>query len=606
MPIHAAARYRGRDATSWILTSVALSFLVHMLLMRYLGGLRLLDVEQFRSSVSRLFNVVEIPKPSLPPEYEPLASQIPTQADRAAEADPAAIPIASPDRASTRPRAGAQPDIRLTAHRPAPAGLPAAALPGIGRKAEIAIERVLERAASVAPVAVPAAPAAPSAEPDAPGHVRVASGTPKLPAAPPTGLPLPELPSARPVIAVPAAPLAPPPIKPVATPVHRPAEAPPVGIVIPLEDTVARRETPIPKVVIRPPRVVEEGAKPPRVFPFGDEVGVSFQMHAEPGNPRCYFRFEIAVAKPEKLPVIPKDVLFVCDVSLSIRRGEMDTVRAAIVGYLRRLRPTDRFNVVVFSEEAVKLFSGFVAPTPERIESARRFVRRLRGQIRTDVYHVLRAVVSDLAAHTHRNRPCHLYFLSDGESTAGIRDVRRIVEEIGGAARPNFAIFPFDAGKSGNRYLLDLLAYRSRGVFAFADRLADAPKALGGLFASFDSPVLMSLEPEYTNLDAAEVYPESIPNLYAGRPVVLYGRCTLGRNVSIRLQGKNPSTRRTLFYQATPGRPDPGRADIAREWARRKIHHLVAQMVRGGDTATLKAEIERLGTKYKIPTPYKP
>ena len=133
MPIHAAARYRGRDATSWNLTSVALSYLVHMRLMRYLGGLRLLDVEQFRSSVSRLFNVVEIPKPSLPPEYEPLASQIPTQADRAAEADPAAIPIASPDRASTRPRAGHQPDSRLTAHRPEPAGLPAAALPGIGR-----------------------------------------------------------------------------------------------------------------------------------------------------------------------------------------------------------------------------------------------------------------------------------------------------------------------------------------------------------------------------------------------------------------------------------------------------------------------------------------
>jgi hypothetical protein len=183
--------------------------------------------------------------------------------------------------------------------------------------------------------------------------------------------------------------------------------------------------------------------------------------------------------------------------------------------------------------------------------------------------------------------------------------VRRIVNDIGAFSRPNFAIFSFDAGGGGDRYLLDLLSYRSRGIATYVDDVRKAADAQVSLFRQFDHPLLMQLQPTYTNLKVEETYPTFLPNLYGSHPVVIYGRCTRGQDVTIRLQGKNPYSKRALVYSHSPGEPDPARADIAREWARRKIHHLAAEMARFGETPTRKAEMERLGRKYALPTPYK-
>ncbi|MFW6162985.1 MAG: hypothetical protein ACODAJ_09465, partial [Planctomycetota bacterium] len=92
--------------------------------------------------------------------------------------------------------------------------------------------------------------------------------------------------------------------------------------------------------------------------------------------------------------------------------------------------------------------------------------------------------------------------------------------------------------------------------------------------------------------------------LYADKPIVIYGRCTPGEDVTIRLQGKNPYAQRQLAYTHTPGAPDRTKRFIAREWARRKIHHIVSDMARLGETAALKAEIERLGRRFHVRTPY--
>ncbi len=108
----------------------------------------------------------------------------------------------------------------------------------------------------------------------------------------------------------------------------------------------------------------------------------------------------------------------------------------------------------------------------------------------------------------------------------------------------------------------------------------------------------------YSNLDVEETYPAFLPNLYADKPIVLYGRCKPGQNVTIQIEGRIPYAGRTLQFSHTPGAPDPARADIAHEWARQKIHHIVADMARAGETSALRAEIERIGREYGVRTPY--
>ena len=595
------ARYRGREASNWLITSVAVSFVLHLLVMHYMAGVRILDVAPFTEKISRWFNVVEMPE-SIAPEIAPLAASLPDQATQPAPPKPEDISLAKPAIGPPRPGIGTDPGIGAPARAPEHTRLPGTELPVIHRKGSPNIDQTLTQMGALAPLR--GSSGAPVQGTDQAGTVRVAEGLPTLPA--PTAPELGPLAATteRPAAITHAGPLAPPSIKPTATAIHLPAETPAPGLLIPLEDTLAKTDTPVPHVLIGPTGSGDtEDPRP--VIPFGNEVGVDIQMYAEPGNPRYYFRFEIRVTDTKRLPPIPKDVMFICDVSLSIRAQELEITRAAIARYLHTLRGVDRFNIVVFSEQARKLFPGFVEPTPERLRAAEQFVRRIPGQIKTDVYRVMRAVVRDVAQQSPANRPCNVYFVSDGSSTAGIRDVRRIVNEIGALVRPNFAIFPFDAGSGGNRYLLDLLAYRSRGTFTHTDQFADAPKLLGQLFGSYDSPVLMDLKPSYAELNVDEVYPAFIPHLYADQPIVIYGRCTPGQNVTIKLQGTNPYARRALKYQTVPGAPDSSRADIAREWARRKIHHLVSHMAQVGEKRELKAEIRRLGEHYRIPTPYR-
>jgi hypothetical protein len=590
---------RREDTSNWLLTSFTISLAAHVLLMHVLGGVHLLDVEVFTSSVSRWFNVVEAPE-TVSPELTTDSSVAVRRAERPAVPHPEEAPLLEPSADDLKPSLGNETDLAPPGREPVRARLPHTELRVVHADGSGGIEQTNADLGKIAPVRHPALDTRPA--PSGTGR-RVAKGLPGLPSPAPAALDLPEPATPRPAARSHAGELAAPETKPDATPVAI-GEAPPAGIIIPLDDPLGTEPVEIPQYVLapEPPR---GDPRERRVIPFGKEVHVRTDMYAEPGDPRLYFRLEIAVAEPEKLPVVPKDVLFVCDVSLSMRPGELKQSRKAIVEYLRQLSSTDRFNVVVFSEVPRKLFPDFVEPTAERIEAAGEFIERIPGLPRTDVYRVLRAVVRDIAQQTLRNRPTSVFFLSDGRSTSGIRDARRIVNEISALAPPNVAIFPFDAGRHGNRYLLDLLAYRSRGTVSYTDDVDEADTVQGQLFRSLDKPVLMKVQPTFTNLKVDETYPASLPNLYTDRPIVIYGRCTPGQNVTIRLQGQNPYAPRALEYRATPGSPDPGRQDIAREWARRKIHHLVSDMVRFGETPERRAEIELLGKKYNLRTLYR-
>ena len=591
---------RREEVSRWILTSIALSLVLHVLLVHYLGNFRLFDVEDFSASVSRWFHVVEIPR-SLPPEIASYVENLPTQADKPEEPKPFEIPLQNPEKQIETPVFPNERDLAKSAHLPTTVRLPDSEQAVVHREGQPNTEQTNAQIGQVAPVR---ATGTIDVAPAGAGGREVLEGATGVPVPLRMQLALSEVMEARPAAQTHAGQLTAPDITPSPTAIDLGAPAP-QGLVIPLEDSIARKETERPPVLVFPTNPIEDEDTGP-IIPLADEVAVKMDIYAKPGEPVQYFRVEIAVAKPDQLPVIPKDVMFICDVSLSIRRDELAATRRAIAAYLRQLRTTDRFNVVVFSEEARKLFPDFVEPTPERVAAVSAFVDRIPGQIKTDVYRVLRAVVRDVAEQSVRNRPTNIFFVSDGCSTQGVRDVRRIVNEISAFARPNFAILPFDAGRGGDRYLLDLLAYRSRGQLTCTDDAEEAERIEHTLFATFDKPTLMQLRLLYTNLDVAETYPAFVPSLYADRPIVIYGRCKPGQNVTIQLQGKNPYARRALQFSHAPGAPDPSRTDIAREWARQKIHHIVSDMARVGATPELKAELERLSREYDVHTPYNP
>ena len=345
------------------------------------------------------------------------------------------------------------------------------------------------------------------------------------------------------------------------------------------------------------------GATPfENVQPLQPNVETDFQVFREPGSPKSFFKLTIRAKQGARLPIIRKNILFVIDISLSVPKEELEGARKAVRTYLAQIHPDDKFNVIRFSEEFDRAFPAFVLPTPENIEKGLNFINKVPGQVKTDVYGVLHSIILSTFS---RDKPCHVFLITDGKSTHGIRDTQRIVRDIAPVIKSNISIFPVDIGEGGNRYLLDLVGYRSRGELLDIDQLEDVEEGFVKFASQKDRPLLMNLSVNYANLKVGEIYPQILPNLYQKKGVVIYGQCEPGRECAIQIYGQSAGEKwKRFLYPIKIPEGTGGDPTIARDWARGKIHFLVAKLAREGEKPELIEEIKGLGHKYDLPIPF--
>ena len=337
------------------------------------------------------------------------------------------------------------------------------------------------------------------------------------------------------------------------------------------------------------------------------ELDVNIDVYAEPGSKYRFFRMTVTQRKGAPLPVIAKNILFVIDISSSIRLGMLNRIRDAVANSAAGLNRGDRFNVVRFSEQYYKEFDGFVPASVENIRRAARGVRKEPGQVRTDVYTVLKDIIAGLRMkRKDARRPTNIYVISDGNPTTGMQDIRHIVNDLSAVTRTNYSIFAVNPGApTANAYLLDLLAYRNRGRFVQAKTPGEADATILELLMQHKDPVLVNLRAQYGNFEVDQVYPATPPNLYSRRPIIIYGRCLPGDTIAVRIIGDSAGGRRKFLYTSTLPEVAADDKAIAREWARGKIHYLTSLVAREGEKREYLDEMRRLSARYKLASPFK-
>ncbi|HUU69743.1 MAG TPA: VWA domain-containing protein [Planctomycetota bacterium] len=331
------------------------------------------------------------------------------------------------------------------------------------------------------------------------------------------------------------------------------------------------------------------------------DIAIAVAAYASPDDPFPFIQIMLTAQESKQLKPVPKDVMFAVDVSLSMSETKINEARLAASQYLPELGPNDRFNVVIFSESIKRAFPDFVEPTPANIEQAVAFIKKIPMEIKTDVYSAIQSICSSLP---ETKRPCNIFLISDGKGTQGVRDAKRILIDFAAVLPPNVSIFTFDSGGGGNRYLLDLLSWVSRGQSVLLPQAEGASQSLVRLARLHDKPVLSSLRAVYANLNPEECYPRNPACLYKDQPIVLYGHCETTSNIALQIVGQADEGERFFFQNIVIPQPDPRNQHIAREWARGKIHYLMSRMARSGDDPALIKEIKQLGQKYAVPTPY--
>ena len=227
--------------------------------------------------------------------------------------------------------------------------------------------------------------------------------------------------------------------------------------------------------------------------------------------------------------VVAKDVILVVDTSGSMEGQKMSQAKEAAAFVVDNLNPRDRFNIIAFST-GIRNFENELVPAGDAGDY-RQFIERLEAVGGTNISGALLEAV----AQADDERPTTLIFLTDGLATEGITDTSLLLDTVEQQAADNVRLFAFGVGDDVDTALLDSLTQNHRGTTTYVRPGQDIEEAVSAFYAKVSTPVLANISLDFDDIVVEQMYPQELPDLFAGGQLVLVGRYRDGGPATITL-----------------------------------------------------------------------
>ena len=300
------------------------------------------------------------------------------------------------------------------------------------------------------------------------------------------------------------------------------------------------------------------------------EIGVRCGLvtYIDPADARWrYFKVTLSPRTgPDALPIVPKDVVILIDASGSIGRDRIRNCREVAKTILRTcLNSGDRFNLVAFRNSFSYAFQEWRECDAPSFEAADRWLSDLTAHGRTDVFSVIRSV---LTLPRDPTRPVIALVVTDGDANAGVSDTAEILSRFTKLNDGLISVYMYGVKKEANRELIELLTRGNRGEsFIHTGFRTQAGKSLEALAKAFRDPVLTDLRVVFAAGTEAETYPRLLKNLYKGHTVELCGRCPASvKKLVFTLQGLSGKKAFESLYQFNLATADPVDRSLREKW----------------------------------------
>jgi len=304
---------------------------------------------------------------------------------------------------------------------------------------------------------------------------------------------------------------------------------------------------------------------------------------------------DVEVAEDE---IVARDVILVLDTSGSMQGEKMDQAKEAAKYILDHLNPLDRFAIVSFAT-TTKSFRPQLEPASEA-RKGKDFVDRLEAMGATDINRAL----SEATGLAEGDRPTILIFLTDGLPTEGVTEIGAILDNVAREAPENVRIWSFGVGDDVDTDLLDQISLDHGGASTYVRPYEKIDEEVSAFYSKMSTPVLSDLTIDYGDIVVDQVYPQEIPDLFAGSQLILLGRYREGGPAQITLEGVVNKEKKSYVYQDVFFRKDGGDDFIPRLWATRAVGHYLTQIRLYGEKREWIDSIVALSTRYGIITPY--
>ena len=320
-----------------------------------------------------------------------------------------------------------------------------------------------------------------------------------------------------------------------------------------------------------------------------DELRLPFAVHCDDNG--GYF---LLMLQPKQAygrdEVVPKEIIFVVDNSGSMSGEPMAKAKEAMRYALDNLNAKDSFNILRFSESASGLSPTLLPATGENITRGLSYVNGMRGMGPTEMTAGIRAALTMPRSSNSRR---YVLFMTDGY-IGNEQEIFALIDRQIGDCR----LFSFGVGNSVNHYLLSGMARMGRGRATYVPLAQDSKQAVEGFYRQIANPVLVDLSLTVAGVDTYDVFPATLPDLFAQQPLVIAGRYRGHGRARVSLSGRHGGGDFRQTWELDF--PEKRRAPAVRSlWARYKMADL-HYALHSGDRQTIKQQMIDLSIGHRL------
>jgi Ca-activated chloride channel family protein len=308
--------------------------------------------------------------------------------------------------------------------------------------------------------------------------------------------------------------------------------------------------------------------------------------------------FLLTVQPPERIvtqDIPPRDYIFVLDVSGSMHGFPLDTAKGLLRNLVGHLKPTDTFNVVLFSGASRVMSPVPLTANQQNITAALNVIDSESGGGGTELAAALSKAVklprNELASRT-------VVVITDGYIAEEAETFQLIHQNL-----QNTNFFAFGIGSSVNRHLIEGVARAGQGEPFVVFDPTQTTEAADRFREYIQTPILTDVHVGYSGFEAYDVEPDVQPDLFAERPLVLIGKWRGSRQGQIMVTGRTATGTFNGVFDVRDSVSRPENAALPQLWARTRIARL-SDYNFSMDQAEAAREVTSLGLSYSLLTRY--
>ncbi|HWB10669.1 MAG TPA: VIT domain-containing protein [Pirellulales bacterium] len=310
-----------------------------------------------------------------------------------------------------------------------------------------------------------------------------------------------------------------------------------------------------------------------------------------------YFMLMIQPREDERLTKSPpREMVFLVDVSGSMSGQPTAKVIEAMQNMLKLCRAVDTVQVITFAGDAHKLFPQPVPVNAASIGRALNFTEGLQGAGGTEM---LKGVKLAIDEPLDKERMRIVVMLTDGY----IGNEAEIIEHVGKQCGDRIRFWCLGIGSSPNMFLVDGVARQGGGMGRTLGLDDETAGLTEEIMTRIQRAQLAKVRIDYGGLQVSQTYPARLPELWAGRPVVVYGRYAGSGDSLLTVSGEVEGEPTSWQLAIKAPQDEPAHDVLAKVWARQKIEDLMQQTYYQGSPA-VEEEVTGLALQYRLMSPY--